>query len=107
MFDDRLGEVRRTGETYELVFERRLAKSVEKVWAALTTPERLADWLATADIDLRVGGRFELYWETHDYRMAGVIRRKPTRHAASPGLPTSTHIPRRVGNSNLMARAVA
>lgn len=68
-----LGRVRRTGETYELVFERRLACPPEKVWAALTTPERLADWLAKAEIDLRVGGRFELYWDTHDYRMRGTI----------------------------------
>ena len=46
---------------------------MEKVWAALTVPERLADWLAQARVDLRVGGAFELYWPTHDYRMAGVI----------------------------------
>lgn len=52
---------------------RRLARPVEKVWAALTVPERLADWLAQARIDLRVGGAFELYWPSHDYRMAGVI----------------------------------
>jgi uncharacterized protein YndB with AHSA1/START domain len=71
--DAPLGEVRRTGETYELVFERRLAKPIEKVWAALTMPERLADWLAKAQVDLRLGGRFELYWDTHDYRMVGAI----------------------------------
>jgi uncharacterized protein YndB with AHSA1/START domain len=68
-----LGQVRRTGETYELVFERRLARPIEKVWAALTTPERLADWLAKAEIELKVGGRLELYWEAHDYRMRGTI----------------------------------
>jgi uncharacterized protein YndB with AHSA1/START domain len=73
MTDERLGEVRRTGETFELVFQRRLAKSVGKVWAALTVPERLADWLAHAEIDLRVGGRIELYWPTQDFRMKGVI----------------------------------
>lgn len=71
--DARLGEVRRTGETYEVVFVRRLKKPIEKVWAALTLPERLADWLAKAQLDLRVGGRFELFWEAHDYRMAGTI----------------------------------
>lgn len=70
---ERLGEIRANGDSYELVFERRLAKSVEKVWSALTVPERLADWLAKAEIDLRVGGRIALHWETHDYRMAGVI----------------------------------
>lgn len=73
MTDDPLGEVRRTGQTFELVFERRLTKAIETVWAALTVPERIADWLAKADVELRVGGRFELFWDTHDYRMKGVI----------------------------------
>ncbi len=73
MIEGDMGEVRRTGEVFELVFRRRLAKSIDKVWAALTVPERLADWLARAKIDLRVGGRFELYWPTHDFSMKGVI----------------------------------
>ncbi len=73
LISDALGEVRRTGETYEVVFHRRLNRPLEKVWAALTVPERVADWLAKAQIDLRIGGRFELYWETHDDRMAGTI----------------------------------
>lgn len=67
------GEVRKVGDHYEVTFVRRLARPVEKVWAALTVPERLADWLARAEVDLRIGGRFELYWETHSYRMSGVI----------------------------------
>ncbi|HEY3950250.1 SRPBCC family protein [Phenylobacterium sp.] len=73
LLNDTRGEVRRTGATYEITFMRRLARPVAKVWAALTVPERLADWLAKAEIDLRVGGRFSLHWDTHDYRMAGVI----------------------------------
>jgi uncharacterized protein YndB with AHSA1/START domain len=69
------GVIRRTGESYEVVFTRRLAKPIEKVWAALTVPERLADWLANATIepDLRVGARFALHFPTLDYRMAGEI----------------------------------
>jgi len=73
LLNDKPGEVRQTGGLYEVTFTRRLARPVEKVWAALTTPARLADWLAKAEIDLRVGGRFELYWDTHDYRMSGTI----------------------------------
>src|SRR6185503_11369537 len=65
--------VRRTAEGYELVFERRIARPVAKVWAALTEPARIADWLAEAEVDLWVGGRFELYWKDHDHRMAGII----------------------------------
>jgi uncharacterized protein YndB with AHSA1/START domain len=73
MTKDGFGEVRAAGEAFELIFQRRLAKSVDKVWAALTTPGRLADWLAQAEVELRVGGRFELFWPTHDFRMKGVI----------------------------------
>ena len=40
LIDPTLGEVRRDGETVTIVFERRYAKPVEKIWAALTVPER-------------------------------------------------------------------
>lgn len=60
MTDDRLGTVTRTGDTFEVVFERRIARPIEKVWAAVTVPERIADWLAEAEVDLRVGGRYRL-----------------------------------------------
>lgn len=40
--------------------ERRLRQPPPKVWAALTTPERLAEWLGTVEIDPRVGGRFHI-----------------------------------------------
>jgi uncharacterized protein YndB with AHSA1/START domain len=76
------GVVRKTGDTYEVVFTRRLARPIEKVWAALTVPERLADWLAVATIDpdLRLGARFALHFPTLDYRMAGeIVALKPPR----------------------------
>jgi hypothetical protein len=38
------GVIRKTDNGYEIVFVRRLAKPIEKVWAALTVPERIADW---------------------------------------------------------------
>jgi uncharacterized protein YndB with AHSA1/START domain len=50
------GEVTLTGETLQVVFHRHLRHPVEKVWAALTVPERLADWFVHAKADLRVGG---------------------------------------------------
>lgn len=69
------GIIRKSGDTYEIVFRRRLAKPIEKVWAALTVPERIANWLAKATIepDLRLGARFVLHFPTLDYRMAGEI----------------------------------
>jgi uncharacterized protein YndB with AHSA1/START domain len=53
------GEVTVTEDRLQIVFRRRYAKPVAKVWAALTTPERLADWFGAAQIDLRVGGTLE------------------------------------------------
>jgi uncharacterized protein YndB with AHSA1/START domain len=69
------GVIRRVGDGYEVVFVRRLNRPIEKVWAALTVPERIADWLAPAAIepDLRVGARFALHFGEGDYRMAGEI----------------------------------
>jgi uncharacterized protein YndB with AHSA1/START domain len=74
MIDDRLGEIRPTDDGYELVFERRLAQPIEKVWAALTVPERLSEWLMTrTEVDLRVGGRFALDWIDGAHSMVGEI----------------------------------
>jgi uncharacterized protein YndB with AHSA1/START domain len=69
------GAVRMTGDGYELVFVRRLAKPIEKVWSALTVPERIADWLAPATIepDLRLGARFNLNFGDGKHRTAGEI----------------------------------
>jgi uncharacterized protein YndB with AHSA1/START domain len=54
------GEVTVDDDRMQVVFRRRYAKPVAKVWAALTTPERLTDWLGAANIDLRVGGKLHL-----------------------------------------------
>jgi uncharacterized protein YndB with AHSA1/START domain len=58
---------------YDLRFERRIAVPVDKVWAALTIPERLADWLAVATVDLRMGGTIELIWTEMGERNVGTI----------------------------------
>jgi uncharacterized protein YndB with AHSA1/START domain len=42
----------------QVVFRRSYRKPIEKVWAALTTPERLEDWFGAAAVDLRGGGSF-------------------------------------------------
>jgi hypothetical protein len=54
------GEVTVKDDRMQVVFRRRYAKPVAKVWAALTTPERLEDWFGAANIDLRVGGTLYL-----------------------------------------------
>ncbi|MDP3747456.1 MAG: SRPBCC family protein [Phenylobacterium sp.] len=73
MSQDRLGTVSRTGDTFELVFERRIAKPVEKVWAAITVPERIADWFAIVEIDLRLGGHYRLRFSPEETPTEGVI----------------------------------
>lgn len=54
------GTVERTAEGYRLRFERRLHHPVAKVWAALTEPLHLSDWLAEATVELTLGGRLQL-----------------------------------------------
>jgi uncharacterized protein YndB with AHSA1/START domain len=74
MTDDADGTVTQVGDgLYDLRFERRYRFPILKVWAAITEPERLADWLAQATVDLRLGGEFALTWPTLDYRMGGRI----------------------------------
>lgn len=60
--DDRFGTVTRSGAGFDLSFTRRIAASPERVWAAITIPERIADWFATADvqIEMRLGGAYRL-----------------------------------------------
>lgn len=72
--DDDLGEVIRDGDVLSLVFRRRYARPVEKVWAALTLPERLTDWFAEATVDrLEISGTFQLYFTGADYRSIATI----------------------------------
>jgi hypothetical protein len=47
------------GRSYVL-FERRLPHSIERVWAALTEPDRLAKWFPGFSLEARQGGRFEI-----------------------------------------------
>jgi uncharacterized protein YndB with AHSA1/START domain len=45
----------------ELRFERVYPRPIATVWAAMTTPERLADWLGAVDLEPHVGGRFNCF----------------------------------------------
>lgn len=60
----------RTADGGRITFDRHFGHPVEDVWAAITDPERLADWWApfAADItvDLRVGGTIAFEWPEHD-----------------------------------------
>jgi uncharacterized protein YndB with AHSA1/START domain len=69
-----LGVIRQTGETVEIAFRRRYGRSIEKVWAALTVPERIADWFADVEaLDLRLGGAIHLSFPEVQFKIQGVI----------------------------------
>jgi uncharacterized protein YndB with AHSA1/START domain len=71
------GRLRPLGDgLYEFQVERFIARPIEKAWAALTIPERLAEWLGPiADLDLRVGGNFIVMFDRQgDDGVRGLIR---------------------------------
>ena len=69
-----LGHIRRVGDTAEVTFHRQIARPIEKVWAALTVPERIADWLAEVkSLELRLGGAIHLHFPAVNYRIQGTI----------------------------------
>ena len=53
-------------------FVRRYPHPVELVWEMLTEPKHLKAWFMTAQLDLRVGGRFA-FGPAEDPHLAGVI----------------------------------
>ena len=83
--DDGLGEVIDRGNgRYDVVFHRRISRPVEKVWAALTVPERIADWFTEADLELRIGGRYRLrFSDAEDSGFDGqIVELDPPRRIA-------------------------
>lgn len=60
-----------SARTAALVLERVLPATPQEVFAAWTTPERMAAWMspagaAEAEVDLRVGGAFRVVMVEHD-----------------------------------------
>lgn len=94
LIDDRMGEVVDRGDgRFDAVFRRRIRKPLEKVWAALTVPERIADWFTEADLELRIGGRYRLRFPQAEDSVDGrIVELDPPRllahtwpHAEHPG----------------------
>jgi uncharacterized protein YndB with AHSA1/START domain len=60
------GTIERTPEGGTIRFDRLLTFGIDEVWAALTEPERLADWwppfAADITVDLREGGSITFAW---------------------------------------------
>jgi uncharacterized protein YndB with AHSA1/START domain len=68
------GQIIADGDRCQVRFERLYHKPIEKVFAALTVPERLAAWLGAVEIEPRAGGRFVLVFADPPYKMVGEIR---------------------------------
>jgi uncharacterized protein YndB with AHSA1/START domain len=58
--DVELGTIRRTRGTFEARLERFLAHDQASVWALLTDPARLPEWLAPGELSQRKGGPAKL-----------------------------------------------
>jgi uncharacterized protein YndB with AHSA1/START domain len=61
------------GDHHELRYERRLRAPIERVWRAITEPDELRVWWGTIDVDLALGGRFNVRWDNADATMDTVI----------------------------------
>ncbi|HEY1414751.1 MAG TPA: SRPBCC family protein [Caulobacteraceae bacterium] len=53
----------RKADIIEVQIRRRLEDDLDRVWAAMTEPEHLVQWLAPGRIELRVGGAARLNFE--------------------------------------------
>ncbi len=71
--DAPLGVVSVDGGDLQVVFTRRYNKPAAKVWSAVTTPERLADWLAYATYEPRAGSDITLSWNKGAHVMTGKV----------------------------------
>lgn len=70
-------EWRDSAQGPRLELSRRLRAPIEKVWAALTTPEKLAAWMGVEWLGesgpLRVGGRFDYRFANSDMESRGRV----------------------------------
>jgi uncharacterized protein YndB with AHSA1/START domain len=76
---DELGRFERRGDTVDLRYERRYPRPIETVWAALTDPARLGEWLGAARVEPQVGGRYELFIDRKRPMTGRVLTWEPPR----------------------------
>jgi uncharacterized protein YndB with AHSA1/START domain len=66
MSDPMFGTVDGQGDRRTVRFSRYLPVPPDEVWDAITSVDRLREWLADSTVDLRVGGRLEFRFEPDD-----------------------------------------
>ncbi|MEJ0026135.1 MAG: SRPBCC family protein [Rhizomicrobium sp.] len=64
---------RRSDGSHALTFERRIDRPVAKVWAALTDAAVLKKWLGEVEVELRVGGKYLIYFRGPAVVVTGAI----------------------------------
>jgi len=68
------GSVRKTEDGgFIVAFDRLIERSPAKVWAALTDPKVLANWLGDVELDLRIGGPFIIRFRRMSVVMTGQV----------------------------------
>jgi uncharacterized protein YndB with AHSA1/START domain len=67
-----------TPEPTTLRFVRTLPGPIERVWAYLTESDKRANWLASGDMDLRLGG--DVYLEWNNDELSGAPEEAPERY---------------------------
>jgi uncharacterized protein YndB with AHSA1/START domain len=68
------GIIERTADGGSAVkFDRLIDRPVEKIWEALTDPKVLANWIGTVEVELRVGGKYEVHFRESKNVMTGRI----------------------------------
>jgi uncharacterized protein YndB with AHSA1/START domain len=68
------GSVRKTEDGgFVVAFDRLIERPPAKVWAALTDPKILANWLGDVELDLRIGGPFIIRFRRMSVVMTGQI----------------------------------
>ena len=75
------GSLARDGDQVELRYELTFERPVETLWAALTEPARLDDWMSPALVEPFVGGRYVLFTdrEPHDQMQGRILAWDPPR----------------------------
>lgn len=70
-----MARTRLEGGALEVVLHRRYAVPVEKLWAAVSTPERFSAWMGGAGVEMepRVGGRFAIDFAQAGKRVDGQV----------------------------------
>lgn len=63
---DEYAQLLRNGIHVDVELRRRYSAGVAEVWEALTSPDRLARWLAPLSGDLHEGGRFRIDFDADD-----------------------------------------